>query len=111
MIERARRELAELLPWVDLGEAQWTTVRLDRAEPRQSTLLRPDSAFVGKLDGVDNARAAWPTKLTLSPDLADEIERQLVAEQILPRHQPDLAPLATLGRPPVATPYWDTLFS
>lgn len=110
LIERARLELADLLPWVDLGEAQWTTVRLDRAEPRQAALLRPDSAYVGKLDGVDNARAAWPTKLTLSPNLADEIERQLLAERILPRYQPDLAPLAALGRPPVATPYWDTLF-
>jgi glycerol-3-phosphate dehydrogenase len=111
LIGRARQELAALLPWIDLGETHWTTLRLDRAEPRQSALLRPDSAYVGKLDGVDNARAAWPTKLTLSPDLADEIERQLLAEQILPRHQPDLAPLAALGRPPVATPYWDTLFS
>jgi len=110
LIARARRELAAMLPWLELGATDWATLRLDRAEPRQSSLLRPDRAFVGKLDGVDNARAAWPTKLSLCPDLGDEIERQLAAENILPRHRPDLAPLAGLARPPVATPYWDTLF-
>jgi hypothetical protein len=110
LIDRARRELAELLPWLDLGPAEWTTLRLDRAEPRQPSLLRPDRAFVGRLDGVDNARAAWPTKLTLSPDLADEFERQLATENVLPRHRPDMAALAHLARPPVAAPYWDTLF-
>ncbi len=111
LIERARCELAELLPWLDLGDTEWATLRLDRAEPRQRALLRPDSAFVGKLDGVDNARAAWPTKLTLCPDLADEFERQLAAENILPRHPQDLAALAGLARPAIARPYWDTLFT
>jgi glycerol-3-phosphate dehydrogenase len=110
LIDQARSELKELLPWIDFGKTEWATLRLDRAEPRQSALLRPDSAFVGRLDSVDNALAAWPTKLTLGPDLADEIERQLVAAGVLPRHQPDLAPLAGLGRPAVASAYWDTLF-
>ena len=110
VIARARRELAELLPWLDLGDTEWATLKLDRAEPCQPALLRPDSAFVGKLDGVDNARAAWPTKLTLCPDLADEFERQLAAENILPRHPQDLAALAGLDRPGIARPYWDTLF-
>jgi hypothetical protein len=110
LIERARRELAELMPWLDLGATEWATLRLDRAEPRQSALLRPERAFVGRLDGVDNALAAWPTKLTLCPDLGDEIGRQLVADHVLPRHRPDLATLAYLGRPAVATPYWDRLF-
>lgn len=111
LIERARQELRELLPWINFGDSQWATVRLDRAEPRQASLLRPDCAFVGKLDAVDNALAAWPTKLTLSPDLADEVERHLETNRILPRHQPDLATLAGLARPPVAKPFWDTLFT
>jgi hypothetical protein len=110
LIERARNELAELLPWLDLGDTEWATLRLDRAEPRQVASQRPDSAFVGKLDGVDNARAAWPTKLTLCPDLADEFERQLAVEHILPRYPQDLSALASLARPAIARPYWDTLF-
>ena len=110
LVDLARRELAQLLPWLDLGDTEWATLRLDRAEPRQGAMQRPDSAFVGKLDGVDNARAAWPTKLTLCPDLADEFERQLGAEHILPRHPQDLSALAGLARPGIARPYWDTLF-
>jgi glycerol-3-phosphate dehydrogenase len=109
LIDRARAELRELMPWIDFGRTDWATLRLDRAEPRQSALVRPDCAFVGSLDSVDNALAAWPTKLTLAPDLADQIERQLVAANVLPRHRPDPAPLAGLGRPPVASAYWDTL--
>lgn len=109
LIDRARRELADLLPWLDFGTTEWATVQLDRAEPRQTAGLRPDKAFVGKLEGIDNARVAWPTKLTLTPDLADEVERQLAAENILPRHPQNLVPLAKLSRPPIATPYWDTL--
>ncbi len=110
LIDLARRELAELLPWIDLGEARWRTLRLDRGEPRQSALLRPDSAYVGRVDAVDNALAAWPTKLSLSPHLADEIERELEAAGIRPLHPDDLSPLASLGRPAVAEPYWDRLF-
>lgn len=110
LIAMARRELAGLLPWVDLGPSEWRTLRLDRAEPRQSTLLRPDRAFVGAVDGVDNALVAWPTKLSLAPDLGDEVERRLVAAAVLPRHTPALSPLAGLGRPPVAEPCWETLF-
>ena len=110
LIDKARRELNELLPWVDLGRTQWRTLTLDRAEPRQSTLLRPDSAYVGKVDSVANALAAWPTKLTLSPDLADEIQRQLVTDNIQPRHQPDLSLLQSMGQPSIAAAYWDTLF-
>ena len=110
LIDTARGELAELLPWIDFGHCDWRTVRFDRAEPRQSSLLRPDRAFVGQLDSVDNALAAWPTKLTLSPDLADEIGRSLEADGITPRHRPDLACLTQLGRPEVAETCWDSLF-
>lgn len=110
LIDRARRELAGLLPWVDLGQSEWRTLRLDRAEPRQSALLRPDRAFVGALDSVDNALVAWPTKLSLAPDMGSEIERQLLAAAVFPRHQPDLSPLAGMGRPPVAEPCWEALF-
>jgi glycine/D-amino acid oxidase-like deaminating enzyme len=110
LIDKARIELGELLPWIDFGQTEWRTIRLDRAEPRQSALLRPDSAFVGKVDSVDNTLVAWPTKLSLSPNLADEIERELETDNIVPHHRPDLSPLAHLGRPPIARAYWDTLF-
>ncbi|TDG15854.1 FAD-dependent oxidoreductase [Seongchinamella unica] len=111
LIAKARSEIDELLPWIDFGQRQWRTVRLDRGEPRQSALLRPDSAFVGAVDSVDNALVAWPTKLSLSPNLANEIDEALSRRGITAASASDLGPLESLGRPGIAAPYWDTLFS
>jgi hypothetical protein len=110
LIGLAQKELAQLLPWIDFGSCQWDTIKLDRAEPRQSALLRPDRAFVGKVDSVDNTLAAWPTKLSLSPDLADEIDRSMREDDIAPRFNPDLSSLQQLPRPGIAPTCWDTRF-
>ncbi|MHB8821873.1 MAG: NAD(P)/FAD-dependent oxidoreductase, partial [Pseudomonadaceae bacterium] len=37
-IAAAQQELAELVPWIDLSVARWATLRIDRAEPAQSSL-------------------------------------------------------------------------
>ncbi|KAA1190631.1 FAD-dependent oxidoreductase [Pseudohalioglobus sediminis] len=111
VIARAQAELNELLPWIDFGDCQWRTLRLDRGEPRQSALLRPDSAYVGAVDSVDNALVAWPTKLSLTPNLADEVDLALAARDIAPGPETDIAPLAAWGRPGIAETCWDTLFS
>lgn len=110
LIAKAQQELATLLPWVEFGEMHWRTIKLDRAEPKQSALLRPDRAFVGRVDTVDNALAAWPTKLSLSPDLGDEIERMLAQDGISPGESADLSALSTLGRPGITPTCWDALF-
>jgi hypothetical protein len=86
-------------------------LRLDRGEPRQSALLRPDSAFVGAVNSVDNALVAWPTKLSLAPNLADEIELALARQGIEPEPGADLSALQALGRPGVAGTCWDERFS
>ena len=109
LIAKAKAEVAELLPWIDFGQTSWATIRLDRAEPKQSALLRPDTAFVGAVDSVSNTLTAWPTKLTLSPNLANEIEALLQQQDITPTHQPDYSLLSSLGQPPVAATFWDTL--
>lgn len=104
LIERARAELAELLPWVDLSDCQWRTLPVTRAEPAQSGLVRPDNAHV---QPVGNALVCWPTKLALAPDLSDRVMAELQRQQIHPQQaQPEPA----MPAPPVATPVWDTLF-
>ena len=110
LIERAQKELHELLPWVDLGQSQWRTVRIDRAEPRQPTLERPDNAFVTALPGTANTLITWPTKLTLAPDLGNKIESLLQNTHINPHYPQDLSPLNGMTHPPTASPHWDTLF-
>lgn len=110
LIERARAELAELLPWIDFGRTEWATLRIDRAEPRQKNLVKPDRAFAAPARGADNVITAWPTKLTLAPDMADAVSELLRKAGVQPGPSTDIAPLEALPRVPVATPLWDRLF-
>ncbi len=102
-IAAAKKELAELVPWIDLSAAKWATLRIDRAEPAQSALARPDNAFLAEQGRL---LVGWPTKLALSPDFADRVEGALVRDGIQP--QP-LSPLPELPRPAITRPFWEGL--
>jgi glycine/D-amino acid oxidase-like deaminating enzyme len=109
LIERARRELAELLPWVALGEdARWATLTIDRAEPRQRGLVRPDQAFAEWAECAGNALIAWPTKLTLCPNLAQRVAERLQARGVAPCGGE--VPVLPLDRPPLAPTPWRKAF-
>ncbi|WP_437882637.1 NAD(P)/FAD-dependent oxidoreductase [Pseudomonas sp. LRF_L74] len=99
----ARKELGNLLPWIDLGDAQWATLRVDRAEPAQSSLVRPDNAFLAEQGRL---LVGWPTKLALSPDLSDRVFAALTRDAIQPASHP-VAP--ELPRPPLGEPAWENL--
>lgn len=103
-IEAARKELAQLLPWVDLSAAQWATLRVDRAEPAQSGLVRPDNAFVSAQDAL---LVGWPTKLALAPDFADRVLASLEHDGIRPGQH---AATPELPRPVIGRPAWETSF-
>jgi len=109
VIAAAKRELHTLMPWVDLSDARWATLPVDRAEPKQRHFARPDKAFASHTDVYNNLIVAWPTKLTLSPNLADEVMA------LLPPPNPDLSDkgvtrLDFLSRPPLAPSPWETAF-
>jgi glycerol-3-phosphate dehydrogenase len=99
----AKKELGQLLPWIDLATVQWATLRVDRAEPAQSGLVRPDNAF---LADQQNLLVGWPTKLALAPDFADRVLAALQRDGIQPTEHP---PLGALPRPPVAAALWEQL--
>lgn len=107
-IQAAQQLLRELLPWIDLGQAHWASFFINRAEPRQSNLLRPDTAFVQR---TGNLLTCWPTKLALSPNLADAVIADLQQQGIQPRAATNLDLLAGLPRPSVSSPIWDQLLS
>ncbi|TNE84075.1 MAG: FAD-dependent oxidoreductase [Gammaproteobacteria bacterium] len=109
LIECAKRELADLMPWVDFSSARWATLPVDRAEPRQRNFARPDKAFASRAEGCDNVIVAWPTKLTLCPNLADEVMALLERLGISPSDSP-LPKLDFLERPPLAPTPWQTAF-
>lgn len=103
-IKAAQKELGDLLPWVDFSAAQWATLRVDRAEPAQSGLVRPDNAF---LTDSDNLLIGWPTKLALAPDFADRVLAALKRDAISPSTP---TTLPDFPRPAIAEPVWETLF-
>jgi len=106
VIKAAQHELSQLMPWLDLSDAQWSGLRVERAEPRQKNLVRPDQAFVGQAEGIDNLLVAWPTKLTLTPNLANETLEQLIAAGISPSKGVDSSALELLVQAPVAATPW-----
>ncbi|WP_324731966.1 FAD-dependent oxidoreductase [Pseudomonas paeninsulae] len=103
-IQAAQQEISTLLPWLDLSSARWATLRVDRAEPAQSGLVRPDNAF---LADQGQLLVGWPTKLALAPDFADRVLAALDRDGIQPATH---APLPALPRPAVARPAWKELF-
>ncbi|MDR6916792.1 glycerol-3-phosphate dehydrogenase [Pseudomonas sp. 3296] len=102
-IATAQQELGQLLPWIDLSTAQWATLRVDRAEPLQSGLTRPDNAFLAEQGRL---LVGWPTKLALAPDFADRVIASLTRDGIQPSHP---APLPELPKPPMGVPAWEQL--
>ncbi len=97
-IAAAKKELHSLFPWLAFAEIQWGILPIDRAEPRMADGSRPDDVFTEEHDGVITA---WPTKLALSPRLADKIFARLQQGDLQPGDQselpdwphPDYAPL------------------
>lgn len=107
LIATAQQEVAQLLPWVDQTDFQWMTRRIDRAEARQRNFLRPDKAFAKAAEGIANVIVGWPTKLTLAPNLANEVMQMLNKQKIHPAAGETTAlqrllPLAALAPTP-----WD----
>lgn len=86
LIETAKRQIHKLMPWFEFEDPEWATVRIDRAEPRQKGLVRPDGAFAAWAEGEScrNIIAAWPTKLTLAPNLSTLVINLLKERKITP---------------------------
>lgn len=112
LIASARQELAELMPWLDFSQAEWATLRIERAEPRQNNFARPEKAFAAYAGGISNVTVAWPTKLTLAPNLANEILALLQHVGITPGSEASPHPLlaAHLAVPTFARTPWDIAF-
>ncbi|MGI9328209.1 MAG: NAD(P)/FAD-dependent oxidoreductase [Pseudomonadales bacterium] len=93
----ARDELAACVPWMDWQQAQFDTLWIDRAEPAQEDGQRPDEAFVHAAGPVI---VGWPTKLSLVPDLGDQMLTAMPPPAALaPTPSLDL-PAASVAQPP-----------
>ncbi|VAW53850.1 Oxidoreductase, FAD-binding [hydrothermal vent metagenome] len=70
LIQAAKNELNDLIPWLELKNAEWGVLEVDRAEIKEQGSTRPDSFSIEK---NKNVITAWPTKMALSPVLADAL--------------------------------------
>jgi glycerol-3-phosphate dehydrogenase len=110
LIAFAKEELAELIPWINLGNAQWATLPIERAEPRQPGLVRPDNAFITKVEGANNLLLGWPTKLTLAPNLANQALELLKQDDIQPSDTASSNLSPYLNQASLAQTPWDLAF-
>jgi glycine/D-amino acid oxidase-like deaminating enzyme len=99
----ATRLLKNIMPWFELPELTWATHAVNRAEPKQSSFSRPDTAFV---ETKNNVHIAWPTKLALAPDLADKVIEKLQSNISPGNH----SPLTDLPAINISEPLWDRAF-
>lgn len=80
LIQTAKSELNELIPWLDLEKLQWGVLEINRAENKTAGISRPDSFSIDK---NNNVITAWPTKMALSPALADALIAMIDEENIV----------------------------
>jgi glycine/D-amino acid oxidase-like deaminating enzyme len=102
-IAATRQELRSVLPWLELAGVEWSTLRVDRAEPAVAGGGRPDSVAI---EGSGPVKLVWPTKLALAPELASRVVAMLASDKVVPGYGEQPA-LAHLPRPPVASYPWD----
>ncbi len=112
LLTRAREELRAVLPNIDLSSVAWSTYRVDRAEGIVPGGKRPESVQIRR---EGNCLTAWPTKLALVPQLAEELCRRMgVADCKLQiancKSQIDsVGVLRDWPRPTVALPPWESV--
>jgi hypothetical protein len=70
LIEKAKKELNNLLPDFKFSSPKFKSIKIDRAENKQGFLKRPDSSF---MHIENNTMIVWPIKFTLLPSLGDRV--------------------------------------
>ena len=88
-INAARRELQQLMPWLDFSQCQWSALAIDRAEPKMADGSRPVEPTVSTQQGVITA---WPVKLAMTPIMADKIIAEIERLNIKKNNQPIATP-------------------
>lgn len=102
LVNETHEELARLFPWLDFTGADFATVEVDRAEPRQESLIKPDNAWARR---DRRLLVTWPTKLTLAPDLGERVLALLDEAGARPCHQQPGLP-ASIPRARPGKPHW-----
>ena len=79
LVKAAKKELGELIPWLELKDAEWGVLEINRAEIKKPGTTRPDTFSI---EAHEDVITAWPTKLALAPVLADELVNMIEADSV-----------------------------
>lgn len=101
-IAYCQSELNALLPFVDLSYCRWATLRVDRAEFLQPDGSRPDAPYCTR---SGNVIFCWPTKLTLVPMLANQVQELIDEQPGFPQPLTDGVEQAGLSKTPWAVAF------
>jgi hypothetical protein len=101
----ARKEMEDMFPRVDWSHKEWATwygVRAEARDPLGALAAGPVVQEYG------NVLVAWPTKLTFTPILADNVLALIEARHIAPRYTdaPPALPVPALGKQPFEDAVW-----
>ncbi len=102
LVDRGKAELKATLPWLNLDGLAWQSLKVDRAEPRQSGGIRPNSYFIDEHPGI---LTVWPTKLAFAPLIADALIKRLASN--IPATAAPTPPLP-LPKPELTLAPWET---
>lgn len=75
LIATARAEFTALLPALDFSACRYATLYVERAEGATADGAKPDGPVLRR--AAPNCWLAWPTKLALAPQLADQVLAEL----------------------------------
>ncbi len=84
LIERAKKELAAVMPWLNFSHTCWSSLNISRAEPLMPQNQRPVEPFVQM---HNNVITCWPVKLAMTPLMADAAMK-LVSQVVSPNANP-----------------------
>ena len=102
----AKNLVRKLFPRLDTSAAEWDSFIINRAEANIGNNYRPDDAY---LLSEANIITAWPTKLTLTPSLADKVVNTLRSDSVAA--STNNGAINALGKllaqPELAQNYWD----
>jgi hypothetical protein len=65
-----KTSIEKALHWLDLDIEHIEILRINRAEPKLKSIIKPDSYFCGHKPGLI---VCWPTKLAFAPALASDV--------------------------------------
>lgn len=104
-LDFARSEMSAIFPDIDWRRKEWASFTIDRAEPFDESGRLPAGACI---QAHGSNLFAWPTKMTLVPELSDQILEWIRVQELLPSAETETPalPVPIVGQYPWEGATW-----